>query len=212
MDTPAVTPPSPFTPFTVDAPIRTERLTLRPMTLDDVDDIHAYQSLPEVCRYLLFEPRTREAVAEKVAFYSTALSLEKDGDFLQLALELPATADAPARVIGDSYFSVKSVSNLGGEIGWTMHPDFTGQGYASEAATAVLDLAFTRLGLHRVAADLDPRNEASIALCRRLGMREEAHFIKDLAFRGEWADTGIYAILDREWEARSSHAAHPSHP
>ncbi|WP_213816064.1 GNAT family N-acetyltransferase [Glaciihabitans sp. dw_435] len=194
--------PRAFTPVTIDAPIRTERLILRPMTLDDVDDIHAYQSLDEVCRYLLFEPRSRETVAEKVAFYSTATTLEKDGDFLQLALELPASADAPARVIGDSYFSVKSVANLGGEIGWTMHPDFTGRGYAAEAASAVLDFAFTTLGLHRVAADLDPRNDASIALCRRLGMREEAHFVEDLAFRGEWADTGIYAILDREWAAR----------
>jgi RimJ/RimL family protein N-acetyltransferase len=54
-----------------------------------------------------------------------------------------------------------------------------------------------------VRAELDPCNAASIALCRRLGMREEAYFVEDLWFKGGWGDTGIYAILDREWAARS---------
>ena len=65
----------------------------------------------------------------------------------------------------------------------------------------MLDLAFRTIGLHRVAAELDPRNTASIALCKRLGMREEAFFVKDLWFREDWADTGVYAILRDEWEA-----------
>jgi RimJ/RimL family protein N-acetyltransferase len=88
-----------------------------------------------------------------------------------------------------------------------MHPDFTGRGYASEAARAVLELAFSTLGLHRVFAELDPRNDASIALALRLGMREEAHFVQDMWFKGAWADTGIYAILAEEW--RSHRRAEP---
>jgi aminoglycoside 6'-N-acetyltransferase len=63
----------------------------------------------------------------------------------------------------------------------------------------VLDVAFGTLGLHRVQANLDPRKTASAALCERLGMREEAHFVEDLWFKGEWGDTVIYALLDREW-------------
>jgi RimJ/RimL family protein N-acetyltransferase len=62
-------------------------------------------------------------------------------------------------------------------------------------------MAFGTLGLHRVFAQLDPRNDASIALCRRLGMREEAYLVEDLWFKGAWGDTAIYAILDREWPA-----------
>jgi aminoglycoside 6'-N-acetyltransferase len=73
----------------------------------------------------------------------------------------------------------------------------------TEAASAVLDLAFGPLGLHRVMADLDPRNQTSAALCRRLGMREEAHFVEDLWVKDAWADTGIFAILAREWAARA---------
>jgi RimJ/RimL family protein N-acetyltransferase len=183
-------------PFELSAPMRTDRLVLRTMTDDDVDDIHAYQSRADVCRYLPFEPRTRDEVAEKVAKYSTAVALSGDGDFWQLAIE---RASDPGRVIGDLYFSIKSTANATGEIGWTLHPDFTGQGYMTEAATAILGIAFGSLRLHRVYAELDPRNVASIALCKRLGMREEAYFVEDLWFKGAWGDSAIYAILDREW-------------
>jgi RimJ/RimL family protein N-acetyltransferase len=185
-------------PYQLTAPLRTDRLLLRTMTVADVDAVHAYQSLEDVARYTTFEPRTREEVAEKVAAHSTALVLGADGDYWQLAVE---RASHPGGVIGDLYFTVKSTVNATGEIGWTLHPDFTGRGYMTEAASAVLSLAFAELGLHRVTAELDPRNAASVALCRRLGMRQEAHFAEDLWFKGAWGDTAIYAILDREWAA-----------
>ena len=133
--------------------------------------------------------------------------LAADGDSWQIAVVLPASGRGAERVIGDIYFTLTSGENLAGEIGWTFHPDFRGRGYATEAASAVLRRAFAELGLHRVVAELDPRNDASIALCRRLGMREEAYFVKDQMFRGDWADTGIYAILDVEWTTRSAIAS-----
>jgi RimJ/RimL family protein N-acetyltransferase len=185
-------------PYDFAGPLRTERLLLRAMTPGDVDDVHAYQSREDVCRYLTFEPRTRDEVAEKVASYSTALALRGAGDYWQLAIE---RRGLPGRVIGDVYFTIKSTANATGEIGWTLHPDFSQRGYMTEAARAVLDIAFGSLGLHRVRAELDPRNHSSVALCKRLGMREEAHFVEDLWFKGAWGDTGIYAILDREWNA-----------
>jgi RimJ/RimL family protein N-acetyltransferase len=187
-------------PFVFSEPIRTERLIVRLMTEADVDDVHKYQSREDVCRYQLFEPRTRDEVAEHVMKNAAATTLAKDGDYWQLALELPATAGVASRVIGDIYFALMSVQNSKGEIGWSTHPEFHGNGYASEGANAVLDVAFRTLQLHRVVAELDPRNAPSIALCKRLGMREEAFFVKDLWFRGDWADTGMYAILRDEWE------------
>jgi RimJ/RimL family protein N-acetyltransferase len=192
----------PRLPYRFEQPLVTPRLLLRTMTSADVDEVHAYQSREDVCRYLLFEPRSREQVAEKVDQHARAVRLAADGDYLQLALELRDTQEAPGRLIGDSYFTIASTEHSRGEIGWTMHPEFTGRGYASEAARAVLGLAFDTLGLHRVFAELDPRNDASIALCRRLGMREEAYFVQDMMFKGDWADTGLYAILDEEWQRR----------
>jgi RimJ/RimL family protein N-acetyltransferase len=174
-------------------PLRTERLHLRLMTEADVDDIHLYQSREDVARYVPYEPRTRAEVAEKVAKFAAATTLAGDGDFWQLAVE------REGRVIGDVYFTIASVEHETAEIGWSLHPDFQGHGYMSEAARAVLAIAFEKIGVHRVKADLDPRNHASIALCKRLGMREEAYHVEDMWFKGEWADTGIYAILEREW-------------
>lgn len=188
-------------PFVFTEPIRTERLTLRLMTQADVDDVFAYQSREDVCEYLLHGRRSRDEVVDMVAKYGAATRLAEDHDWIEPAIEL-TLPDGTLRVIGHMYLNLASVENLGAEIGWTLHPDFFGQGYASEAATAILDLAFGELGLHRVRAELDPRNDASIALCRRLGMREEAFFVKDMMFKGDWADTGVYAILETEWEAR----------
>jgi len=188
-------------PFVFAEPIPTERLTLRLMTGADVDDVFAYQSREDVCEYLLHGPRSRDEVAEWVQKYSAATRLAQDDDWIEPAIEL-VMPDGARRVIGHMYLNLASVENLGAEIGWTLHPDFFGQGYASEAATAILDLAFGELGLHRVRAELDPRNDASIALCRRLGMREEALFVKNMMFKGDWADTGVHAILDTEWAAR----------
>jgi RimJ/RimL family protein N-acetyltransferase len=190
--------PTVHLPYEFLAPVRTARLVLRAMTDDDVDDVHAYQSRPDVCRYLPFEPRARDEVLEKVAKYSTALVLSGDGDFWQLAIE---RLGEPGRVIGDLYFTIKDAANATCEIGWTLHPDHTGSGYMTEAARAVLRIAFDDLGMHRASAVLDARNHASAAVCARLSMREEAHFVEDLWFKGAWGDTAIYAILDREWAA-----------
>ena len=188
-------------PYAFPGPLSTARLVLRAMTADDVDDIHAYHSRPDVCRYLPFEPRDRDEVSAKIAAYSTALVLSGDGDYWQLAVE---RADDPGHVIGDVFFAIRDATNATCEIGWILHPEHTGSGYMTEAATAVLNLAFTELGLHRAFANLDPRNHASAALCTRLGMRHEADFVEDMWFKGAWADTAIYAILDREWAERAS--------
>lgn len=185
-----------FEPYEFAAPLVTERLTLRLMDTRDIDDVFAYQGREDVCRYLLHEPRTREQIADKIGEWGAATRLEKDTDYLQLAME------SDGRVIGHIYFKLVNVESLQAEIGWTLHPDHFGKGFATEAASAVLELAFGSLGLHRVRAELDPRNTASVELCLRLGMREEAHFTQDLWFKGEWADTGVYGILAEEWRAR----------
>ena len=183
-----------MTPWDV-APIRTDRLLLRLMVDDDVDDVLAWMGDEVVARYQLYHPRSREEVVAHIDKVKDARRLENDDDFVEFAIDLDGT------VIGCLYFVLKSAENRTAELGWALTADFHGQGYASEAARAGLALAFDTLGLHRVTAELDPRNAASIALCLRLGMREEAHFVEDLMFKGAWADTGVYAILDREYRA-----------
>lgn len=178
-------------------PIQTERLILRMPTMDDVDAIHAFQSREDVCAYLLFAPRDRASVESKVAESRTRTRLEKVGDYLQPTME----RRDDGQVMGQMYITVDSVDNECIEIGWIMHPDYTGNGYATEAGLALLDFAFRTVGAHRVIATLDPANDASVRVCHRLGMRKEAHLLEDMRVKGEWADTGVYAILEREWSA-----------
>lgn len=178
--------------------IRTERLVLRPLVRTDLDDIHAYQSDPEVVRFLPWPVRNRDESAGHLAQRMSRTRLEKDGDNVALAIDVEGT------VVGDLTLIVASAENRGAEIGWVLHPDFRGRGYATEAARAGLGLLFGDWGAHRVAAKLDPRNVASAAVCMRLGMRHEARFLHNELLKGEWLDTDVYAILEDEWRGQGS--------
>ena len=48
----------------------------------------------------------------------------------------------------------------------------------------------------------DPRNEASVRVQRKLGMRQEAHFVENVFFKGAWGSEFLFAVLEREWAAR----------
>jgi RimJ/RimL family protein N-acetyltransferase len=179
-------------------PIRTDRLGLRPLSTGDIPDLLAYRSDPEVCRYLPFEPMTQAVLAARLAGDLGRTEITKEGD----AMTLGAERLSDGRVIGDVVLFFRSERHAGGEIGYAFHPDVAGQGFATEACTAVLDLAYGELGLHRIVANMDARNIASARLAARLGMRLEAHHVSSEIFKGEWADLLIYALLDDEWRSK----------
>lgn len=176
-------------------PIETERLRLRLFTVQDVPAVHAYQSRADVCQYLLYSPRTPEQVRDVLADAAERTQLVTEEDFLQLAVEHRETGV----VVGEVVLFLRSTVNQTAEIGWVFHPDHHGNGYAVEAARALLGVGFDVIGLHRIKAELAPENTSSVRLCTRLGMREEAHFVRDILVDGEWEDTGVYAILREEW-------------
>lgn len=178
-------------------PIVTDRLRLRPLRVTDVDALVAYRGRPDVCRYLPFEPMTAEVLLGRIRTDLSRTALTLEGQSLTLGVELCQTG----RLIGDVVLFFRSHEHAGGELGYVFHPEIAGQGYATEAARAMLGLAFGQLGLHRVIARLDARNEPSAALAARLGMRREAHFVRNEIFKGEWTDEVIYAVLAQEWRA-----------
>jgi RimJ/RimL family protein N-acetyltransferase len=176
-------------------PIRTERLVLRPYTRDDLEAVLDLESRPEVVRYLMWPPMDR-AAAE--AFIERRLGQTAiDGD--DTAILLVATVPPDDRLVGEFMLRLKSSAHRQGEIGWTLHPDAQGRGYATEAARELLRLGFDELGLHRIAANADPRNAASLRLMERLGMRREADLRDVEHLKGEWVGETVYAILEDEW-------------
>jgi RimJ/RimL family protein N-acetyltransferase len=178
-----------------DYPIVTERLRLRPLTTDDVDALLTYRGRADVCRYLPFEPMTPEVLFGRLRTDLSRTTITLEGQALTLGVELVETG----RLIGDLVLFFRSREHAGGELGYVFHPDVAGQGYATEAARAMLGLAFHQLGLNRVIARLDARNESSAKLAARLGMRKEAHFVRNEIFKGEWSDEVVYAILSDEF-------------
>jgi RimJ/RimL family protein N-acetyltransferase len=178
-------------------PIVTPRLLLRPFTPDDFDDAYAFHARPDVVRYLYWEPPTAEEFRDLLARKAQGQGFAREGDRLNLAV-VPHDV---GRVIGDVSLAWRSAAHRQGEIGFVLHPDQQGHGYAAEAARALLQIGFAGLGLHRIVGRLDARNTASARVLERLGMRREAHLVENEFVKGEWADELVYALLDREWAA-----------
>ena len=178
-------------------PILSDRLVLRPFREEDLDAFHAIQRREDVVRYLYWEPRSLAESEEMLGRRILQVAIDKAGDSVHLAAELRSTGE----MIGHFNLLYVSEEHRQGEIGFVMHPDHHGHGYATEAARVMLRLGFEDLGLHRIAARCDARNDASWRLMERLGMRREAHLIENEFVKGEWTDELDYAMLDREWRA-----------
>jgi RimJ/RimL family protein N-acetyltransferase len=179
-------------------PVRSERLLLRPLSGPDVNALVAYRSIPEVCRYVPFDPMDASTVAARIESSWSLQALEQEGD----ALILGAVRADSGELIGDLMLRWVSAEHSSGEIGYVFSPAHGGHGYAAEAAHAVLHLAFDDLGLHRVIARVDARNTASARLVTRVGMRQEAHLVENEWFKGEWTDELDFGMLASEWPAR----------
>ncbi|MFG1946343.1 GNAT family N-acetyltransferase [Nonomuraea sp. NPDC048826] len=176
-------------------PITTPRLTLRPFTPADLDALHAYESRPDVARYLYWEPRDRDAVRTFLDKKISRTALLDEGD----AIDLAVTHRTTGTLIGNCLLIWTSKTHRQGEIGYVLHPDQHGHGYATEAAREMLRLGFDGLRLHRITGRLDARNTASARVLEKLGMRREAHLIDNEHVKGEWTSETIYAMLDHEW-------------
>ncbi|MFI6783131.1 GNAT family N-acetyltransferase [Micromonospora sp. NPDC050276] len=179
-------------------PIRTARLSLRPVTIDDLDDVYAYQRRPDVVRWMLgAEPRTRAQSRASVLAMAGEDAWRAEGDCLTLAVV------TDAGVIGIVELVWRDERACSAELGYVFHPDHGGRGLATEAATELVDWGFNEAGLHRIYARCHARNEASARLMARLGMRQEAHHVESYLFDGTWADQLVFAILAREWRSRT---------
>lgn len=164
--------------------IRTKRLLLRPMKTTDRDDLFAVFCDPRVMRYWSTLPHTTPD--QTAAFIRETMNADakKTADF---AVELNG------RVIGKAGFW-----NLP-EIGYLLHRDFWQQGYGSEALRALLQYGFQQQGLDRVTADVDPDNQASIALLQKLGFAETGRDKNTMEIGGTWFDSIYFALERATW-------------
>lgn len=174
----------------------TDRLLLRDFVKADWRAVHEYASDPDVVRYMPWGPNS---VDETKAFVSRALAGQREAP--RTKHELAVILREQGRLIGGCGIRVSAPSDRRADMGYCLHREFWGAGYATEAAVALLEFGFGRLGLHRIVATCDVDNAASARVLEKIGMRREAAFREDSLMRGDWRDSYLYAILEDEWRA-----------
>lgn len=106
------------------------------------------------------------------------------------------------RVIGTCTLFRMEVAHRRAELGYALHRGMWGRGLAHEALTALLDHAFSGLRLHRLEADIDPRNARSIRSVVRLGFKPEGHLRERYFVGDDIQDSLMYGLLEQEWRSR----------
>jgi RimJ/RimL family protein N-acetyltransferase len=172
--------------------IKTDRLLIRILNMQDKDDFFAYRSMPEVYQYQGWRP-VANTEAEDFINKNISICPNTPNTWLQLAICLKG-----GTLIGD--IGVHFLEDgFQAEIGYTLSPAYQGNGYAIEAVKGVMGYLFIGLLKHRVIASIDPDNTRSAALLERLGFQKEAHFRKSCRIEGKWLDDCIYAMLEEDW-------------
>jgi RimJ/RimL family protein N-acetyltransferase len=173
-------------------PIATGPLVIRRVAPDDLHDLSEYCSDEEVARYQFWEPEMVSPAA--ILAEQGTVRLGDPGVPLMLAIVMNG------KMIGDCQLTITSAEDQQAEIGFALNPRHWGRGYATKAVVAALGFGFRGLGMHRICASVDVRNERSWRLMERVGMRREAHFLHDCLDRGQWIDDYVYAMLAHEWD------------
>jgi len=174
---------------------QTRRLILRDFEEADWKAVHSYASDPEVVRYVDWGPNT---VEETRNFVRRAIAAQKEQPRRNYHFAIVLKAEN--RLIGACGIFVSNPNNREGWIGFVLNRHFWGQGYATEAAKALLEFGFEKLHLHRIFATCDPENVASAHVLEKIGMLREGHLREHKWVKGKWRDSLLYAILDREWK------------
>jgi RimJ/RimL family protein N-acetyltransferase len=192
--------PAPICPPVLERTLHTERLTLRPATVDDADATWEFRRLESVNRWLGGNPADLDGYRE----------LFSEPARLATTIIVNLGHDAGAPIIGDfmlrreNGWAQRDVADQArdtqAELGWVLDPAHTGRGYATEAVRELLRYCFEELGVRRVTANCFLDNETSWRLMERVGMRREVHAVRESLHRsGRWLDSVGYAILGDEW-------------
>jgi RimJ/RimL family protein N-acetyltransferase len=162
----------------------------------DVEALWRIRRQPAVAEWMTTLPSDlasfSEAMREPFRIAATIV-VERDGEIigdLMLRVEDPwAQAEVKEQAVG-----------LQAELGWCFDPEFQGKGYATECVVELIRISFEEVGLHRVMALCFADNAASWRIMERVGMRREAHNLRDSLHRDHgWCDGFVYAMLADEW-------------
>ncbi len=175
--------------------IKTNRLHIRRLTLNDLGSFHAYRCKPEVTLYQGFDVMDQSA-CEVFIEEQKDKPFGKPGEWVQFGL----ATKKKDQLIGDCAVRLRAPDPRIAEIGMTISPDFQQKGLAKEAMLGIMKWLFTENQVHRIVEITDAENIASINLLESLGFRQEGHFVENIWFNDKWGSEYQYAMLRREWK------------
>jgi [ribosomal protein S5]-alanine N-acetyltransferase len=179
------------------------RVRLRWLTDGDVPALFAIFGDPEVTRYWGFSVLPDLAAA--AALLADIQRQFRAGTLFQWGIET-----AGGELVGTCTLARLDVTNRRAELGFALGRAFWGRGYMEAALPAVMEFAFSRLGLHRLVADADPRNIPSIRTLERLGFLREGLLREHYLIQGEAQDAVVYGLLRSEWTRIAEPGTAPS--
>ena len=172
-----------FNPFPT---LTTPRLTLRRLTLNDVNALFALRSNPDAMRYIARPlAKTPDDTAKLIPVIDELLERNE-------AINWAIALKGHDEMIGTFCFWNVQPENRRAEIGYMLHPSHQGVGIMQETLTATMDYGFNIMKLHSVEAHVDPENTASIKLLERNGFEREGYFKENVWFNGKYSDTAVY--------------------
>jgi RimJ/RimL family protein N-acetyltransferase len=142
-------------------PVLTDRLRIRPLRVEDLEDLYAIYSDPRVERWI--GPHSREAVRVELGFH---VAHQAEHGWSLWGLEALDTG----RFVGDCGIQPLALAGPEVELGYDLHPEIWGRGLATEAAQAVVQLAFGPLAIDRLVAAVKPHHLASRHVLEKVGL------------------------------------------
>jgi len=170
---------------------------LRMIRPDDDADLFAIFGDPEVMRYW-----SRPAFEDLQAARDLALEIQQCFDSRSL-FQWGLVRPEDDRVIGTGTLSNLDVQNRRAELGFALARSEWGRGVMSRVLPVLVRFGFETRDLHRIEADVDPRNPASFRLLERLGFKKEGYRRESYILNGEIQDAVLYGLLKREFEPAS---------
>lgn len=179
-----------FTPY---HELLTERLLLRKVTVEDVNEVFELRSNPETMKYI---PRplvtSREQALEHIQMIEDKI-VGNEG------INWAITLKGHNKLLGIiGHYRIKP-EHYRAEIGYMLLPEYHGKGIASEAIKAAVAYGFDQMNLHSIEAVIDPENSASAKVLEKNGFLKEAHLRENEFYNGKFADTAIYSLLKSNW-------------
>lgn len=173
--------------------LETERLLLRRITIDDVNEIMELRGNPETMKYI---PRPLITSKEEALEHFKMIDEKIEAN---VGINWAITIKGNPKLIGTIGHYRIQPENHRCEIGYMILPQYNGKGYVTEAIRVVLEYGFNDLNMHSIEAVIDPDNVASERVLQKNGFVKEAHILENELWNGKFWDTVIYSILKRNF-------------